>query len=172
MRYGFGMHVADVPMDWWPGHLKVNPPPSPPTLAPHPLQRVLTYRQFSYAQIAVAATPYPLTKISMLVFYIRLAPHRTHRRFCYATIAYIGISATVVVMLNLFGCWPISDGWQRSPGVPGNCLNTRPYSYFYCSMSVVTDIMLMVLPIPILLRLHICPRVKYGLVAMFATGIL
>lgn len=108
----------------------------------------------------------------MLIFYIRLAQHPTHRIFCYATMAYVGISATVVVMLNLFGCSPISDGWNRSPGVRANCLNTRAYSYFYCSMSVLTDVMLMVLPIPILLRLQVEPRVKYGLVAMFAAGIL
>lgn len=35
-RYGFGMHVADIPLHWWPGYLKAPPPPrSNPTSLMH-----------------------------------------------------------------------------------------------------------------------------------------
>lgn len=108
----------------------------------------------------------------MLIFYMRLAPQPTFRRVCLAIIGYIVASSTVVTLLNSFSCTPIRGGWDHSPELGAKCIDASRFYYFYCSMSTITDILLMALPIPILLRLQLRRKVKYGLVAMFATGIL
>lgn len=147
-----------------------KPPPTPPHNPRHHL--VLTSRQYSYAQVFVACMPYPLTKVSMLFFYLRLAPLPTFRKVCFSIITYILAASTVVTLLNLFSCTPVSGGWDHSPELGAKCINATNFYYFYGSMSVVTDVLLMVLPIPILLRLQLRRKVKYGLVAMFVTGTL
>lgn len=108
----------------------------------------------------------------MLCFYLRLAPQPTFRKVCLSIIIYILSSSTAVTLLNLFSCTPVRGGWDHSPELGAKCIDASKFYYFYCSMSVVTDILLMVLPIPILLRLQLRRKVKYGLVAMFATGTL
>lgn len=30
-KYGFGMHVRDIKLEWWPGYLKVHAPTPAPT---------------------------------------------------------------------------------------------------------------------------------------------
>lgn len=122
--------------------------------------------------MTLGCVPYPLTKISMLCFYLRLAPQPTFRKICHATIVYIATTATVMALLNLFGCTPVRGGWDHSPELGAKCLDVSPYLYFHTGMSTVTDVLLMLLPVPILLRLQLRPKTKYGLVAMFALGIL
>lgn len=163
-KYGFGMHIRDVELEWWPSYMKVHAP------HPHPYQHELTCRQYSYSMTALACASYPLTKISMLAFYARLAPLPMYRKICFATIAVIGISGVFFMLTCLFSCRPMNGGWSHSSGLNTKCLRTRTFSYLYCSFSVIADVILMVLPIPILLRLQLRPKVKYGLVAMFATG--
>lgn len=151
--------------EWWPGYSKVHPLPTP-------INPVLTHRQNSYTRIALACTPYPLTKISMLIFYLRLAPHPAFRKVCFVIIGYIVASSTVITLMNLFSCTPVRGGWDHSPELGAKCVDGTKFYYFYCSMSIFTDILLLVLPIPIILRLQLRPKVKYGLVAMFASGLL
>lgn len=75
-------------------------------------------------------------------------------------------------LLNLFSCIPVRAGWDHDPALEAKCIDASPYFYFSYSMNVVTDILVMTLPIPILMRLQLRPKAKYGLIFMFAAGIL
>lgn len=107
----------------------------------------------------------------MLCFYLRLTQQPAYRKICYATIGYILVSAFGMLLANTVTCTPLRGGWDKSPELGVKCADTSAYLYFYMSMNVVTDAMLVLLPIPILLRLQIHSKTKYGLVAMFACGI-
>lgn len=137
----------------------------------NPYEVLLTYRQFGYVFGALGSIPYPLTKVSMLLFYLRLTQRPTHRKICFATIGYILTTATAMLLANLFRCTPVRGGWDNSPELGAKCASITVFLLFYTSTNIVTDVMLVVLPIPILLRLQIKPRAKYGLVAMFGFGV-
>lgn len=145
----------------------LHPPHNPVSFVP-----TNTTPQFSYATNAIACIPYPLTKLSMLFFYLRLAPHSTFRKVCIGTMSYIVLSSAVITMLLLFPCTPVRGGWDHDPALGAKCIDAGNFFYFYCSMNVVTDIMLMMIPIPILLRMQLPRRARYGLVGMFSAGIL
>lgn len=121
---------------------------------------------------ATACASYPFTKISILIFYVRLAPHPTYRKVCFATMVFIGLSAAAFTLTCVFSCRPVNRSLDCSPDLNIRCLKLRTFSYVYCTTGVVTDVILLLLPIPILLRLQLRPKIKYGLVAMFATGIM
>lgn len=113
---------------------------------------------------------YPFTKVSMLYFYIRLSPHRTSAKICYISILYIVTSSTAITMVNMFRCTPVAGNWDRT--ITAKCFDASLFYYIYGSLNAGTDILLMVLPIPILMRLQMETRVKFGLVVMFSVGIL
>lgn len=108
----------------------------------------------------------------MLFFYLRLAPHPNFRIICYISIVYIILSCSAVILVNIFGCDPISAGWNRDPTLQYTCIFTDGFFYFAGGNNLATDILLIILPIPILLPLQLPMRTKLGLVAMFSTGIL
>lgn len=108
----------------------------------------------------------------MLFFYLALAPHPTFRKICYISILYMLASSTAMTLLTLFGCTPISGGWDHSVQLAAKCVNATGFYYTFYVANIATDVLVMVLPIPILLRLRLQRRVKLGLGAMFAVGIM
>lgn len=128
--------------------------------------------QYSFSMVTFAGVPYPLTKVSMLLFYLRLCQRPTFRKSCYCTIAYIVCSATAVTLVGIFSCTPIRAGWDHDPALHARCIDAGTYLYAYQGVNIATDVLLMALPIPIIMRLQMRPKAKWGLVAMFTVGIL
>lgn len=161
------MHTRDIKPEWVLPYGKVNS--SYPPLLSTNTHRCL---QISYASVAIATVCLSFTKVSMILFYLQLATERTYRIVCYLSIAYITLCSTSSLLVNLFGCAPISGAWDRRASNPSVCITTSSF-YFYSNITnVVTDVMLLVLPIPILLRLRLEWKVKLGLIAMFSMGFL
>lgn len=116
--------------------------------------------------------PYIFTKVSMLCFYLRLAPHPNFRILCYFSAAYIISSSSIVTFINIFGCSPISGGWDREPSFHSTCITNSMFYYYAAINNIVADILLLSMPIPMLVRLQLRTRVKIAVVAMFLTGLL
>ncbi|KAE8391555.1 hypothetical protein BDV23DRAFT_193107 [Aspergillus alliaceus] len=111
-----------------------------------------------------------LAKGSMVALYLRLASNRTHVRFLYVVGAVIlshGIAATLVA---IFICKPMSRLW--TPEYPEGCLDMTSFNYFNGAFHVATDILLALLPIPIVRKLQTNRRRKIGLIIAFGIGIL
>ncbi|KAE8398485.1 hypothetical protein BDV37DRAFT_276070 [Aspergillus pseudonomiae] len=111
-----------------------------------------------------------LAKGSMVALYVRLASNKTHIRFLYGVRAVIlshGIAATLVAS---FICEPISVLW--GPESPQGCLDLMSFNYFNGAFHVTTDILLALLPIPIVKKLQTNNRRKIGLIIAFGIGIL
>lgn len=129
-----------------------------------------SHSQISFATIVIGSMPYIFTKTSMLCFYLRLAPHPTFRILCYLSAAYIILSSSAATFVNLFGCSPISGGWDREPSLHSTCVTNSTFYYFSAVNNMATDVLLLGLPIPILVRLQLRTRVKFCLITMFSTG--
>lgn len=165
------MHTSDIRPEWQPRYSKVrsaryiHPLVSWPSIDIPPLQYV-------YSVCVLGAIPFALNKLSMLCFYLRLAPHPNFRIICYISIAVIIVLHSLFVVINLAGCNPIRGGWNHDQSVHAKCI---PNSAFYYAMSIsniITDLLLLLLPIPIVLQLKVPNTVKLGLVVMFSMGFL
>lgn len=108
----------------------------------------------------------------MLCFYLRFATSRRFRIVVWLSIAYTGLTTTATLLVNLFGCAPLSGAWDRRAGHPSVCITTEEFYFYSTASNMLTDIMLLLLPIPILLALSLGWKVKLGLVAMFSMGFL
>lgn len=108
----------------------------------------------------------------MLFFYLHLVPNPNFRLICYISITYVILMYTALSLVNIFGCKPISGGWNHDPSLHTTCIAGTTYYYFMSVNNTLTDILLLILPIPVLLQLRLSIRAKLGLVVMFSMGFL
>lgn len=159
------MHITDFRPEWDLTYSKVRPSPLPSAaLAP------LKPPQLSYTIVVLSGTCYPLAKLSVLYLYTPLYQQRAFASVCYVAVACIVVSSSAVTLISLFGCTPIHGGWDRS--VPAKCVDTALFFYVYTLRVACTDVLLMALPIPVLMRMQQQRCVTVGLGVIFASGLL
>lgn len=57
------------------------------------------------------------------------------------------------------------------PSTPGTCIPDGPSFTGYAVVTIVSDIMVALLPIPVLLKINITRQKKLGLIGIFALGL-
>ena len=75
---------------------------------------------------------------------------------------------TIFVFVIVFQCTPVAAVWDRE--LQGKCLNVNAIGYAGAVMAVVEDLVLMVLPIPELLKLQISGRKRLSVGIMFCVA--
>lgn len=70
----------------------------------------------------------------------------------------------------LFACKPIAATWDVRLSAEATCVNTPAIYIIQAALGCITDLMLLLLPIPTVIGLHLSIRHKVGLVGMFAIG--
>ncbi|ESZ94893.1 integral membrane protein [Sclerotinia borealis F-4128] len=108
-------------------------------------------------------------KIVILCLYLRIFTGKYSRLTCYILISVILSVAVADTIAAAVMCLPLNYLWDKSiPG--GKCVNI-PALYRYGSLpNAVTDIFILVVPIPTVWRLQVEMKVKIGLTITFATG--
>ncbi|KAJ5250433.1 hypothetical protein N7489_000843 [Penicillium chrysogenum] len=168
-RYGLGLP------------LKLRPPPN-----------YSTYTKINYAgrpfyQIGIAGF-----KASLCLSYLRLISGTSKR--LYRVVIWVVIAASTLghiagALSLLFNCTPVgrasgsppdpklitirSQQVRRSwnPHVPGTCLPVGGLFYGLAIYTIITDVTIIVLPIPLLLGLNIKTAQKAGVVCLFLLGL-
>jgi hypothetical protein len=65
-------------------------------------------------------------------------------------------------------CNPVELTWK--PTFPLGCIKIVDFNYFNAGFHIVTDMMLAILPIPVLRDLQVSKRKKKGLIVVFSVG--
>jgi len=112
-----------------------------------------------------------LVKVSLLVFYLRLFPQRKFRIACWIVLAYILAGSIAWLFTLFFQCLPISANWNIYAKDP-NCHNVQIIQYLSAAMHISQNLLILLLPLPIVVKLKVDLRKKVSLVAMFSLGAL
>ncbi|KUI73557.1 hypothetical protein VM1G_09165 [Cytospora mali] len=115
-----------------------------------------------------------LTKVSVLCFYLRIFPNPRFRVLCWVVICWVLVSTTTFVILQIFQCTPASATWESWKGnypVPYQCFDVNALVYAAAGFSIGQDIIILVIPLPLLLNLNTKWRRKLGIVFMFSLGL-
>ncbi|KAJ5019300.1 hypothetical protein K4K57_000930 [Colletotrichum sp. SAR 10_99] len=116
-----------------------------------------------------------LTKISILCFYLRLFPYERFCRLCYAMLAIVITSTTLWVILAIVQCRPISynwEGWKGDFKEPVKCLNLNILSWTTSAVSIALDTIILVMPMPLVVKVKSTPRRKIAIISMFSLGVI
>ena len=109
-------------------------------------------------------------RIALLLMYLRL--FGVSQPFRYATWAVLFFVAGYLscnIITLIFGCTPITKYWKHEQ--PGHCIVLNQADYAYGSMNVVSDVLLFLLPLPMVYQLRLTRKEKVGLVLVFMGGV-
>lgn len=127
----------------------------------------LALKLFFFAQ-----TPYKisvcLNKVAAILFYLRIFISQNFRIAAFVVMGIIIAWSIGGVGATIWQCVPIAGAWNRSLGA--RCINSDQFWVAYAVMNILTDIMVLVLPIPSIMRLQLKPREKLLLCAIFLMG--
>lgn len=110
-------------------------------------------------------------RMSVLFFYLRVFAYPTFRKLVYAMMGLTTASTIGFIFGAVLRCVPLAFSWDKS--IPhGHCGDQRLFIYFNAGASIIIDLMIWGLPIPILLGLGFNQRKKYALYLVFSIGLL
>ncbi|THY74742.1 hypothetical protein D6C87_03260 [Aureobasidium pullulans] len=109
-----------------------------------------------------------LTKLSILLQYMRLFKDRAINRVIIGMLVFVAAYGTWSVLGALFICFPVKRFWDQT--VDGHCMIFEAKWFSDASVNILTDLILLSLPMPYLKGLNLPRRQKAGLIAVFALG--
>jgi hypothetical protein len=100
--------------------------------------------------------------------YKRIFAIKPIRRICTIIITVLVAWGIWTLASAIFLCVPVSKFWN--PSQPGACMNKEAIWFSNAAVHILTDIVILILPIPVLNSLHLPRRQKYALMVVFAVG--
>ena len=82
---------------------------------------------------------------------------------------FLVINAISWLLPTIFVCRPISQFWSPE-GHQGRCINYNVFGTWISFPHIITDLVILVLPLPILLKTQMKQAKKIGLIIVFLTG--
>ncbi|KAK6335160.1 hypothetical protein TWF718_010597 [Orbilia javanica] len=146
IKYGTGRHISTVTID----------------------ELIPTLRYWFAYQIL-----YPLVllfiKLSILAFYVKISPQKWYRNTVYTVGAFVIAWTIAFIFAYIFECPSPSTAWSLD--FPRGCVNLTALYYSTASINIASDLIILLLPIPVLQQLQIDKRRKLALIAIFSVGI-
>ncbi|KAL1966804.1 hypothetical protein VTN77DRAFT_3769 [Rasamsonia byssochlamydoides] len=130
--------------------------------------RFLTYERCKFAVLLLSVLGLGCAKVSILLFYRSIF---STGRFRIASLIMLVISISWTISFffaYLFTCYPITP--LIEPFYGNHCVDTLPMWYASCVSDSIIDILILTLPLPIVIRLHLPWKQKIAVVAMFLLG--
>lgn len=126
---------------------------------------MLTYSVFIYLLLVA------IVKLSCLLLYSRLfSPNRMMKWFIFAGIYIIAGVYTGIFFGTVFECIPVQKSWH--PELHGHCMRHSTLSYASGAINVLSDIYVLILPIPCVWQLNMEFYHKIRILLILGLGVL
>lgn len=110
-----------------------------------------------------------VTKISILLLYLRIFIQKWLRIGCYVLLALVTTYGLISVFYSsVFQCTPVSKAYHKS--IPGHCIDVRKTWQANAGFNIASDLMILVLPMPAIYSLQMTIKHKLGLIFLFGLG--
>jgi len=108
------------------------------------------------------------TKCSIVLLYRRVFLLKGVLTTCNIILAFLVGWYLWAILSAILTCNPVSKFWN--PRLPGHCFDFTALWFSNASVNILTDLTLVILPIPLVSSLHLPRRQKVAIWALFATG--
>ncbi|KAL8764616.1 MAG: hypothetical protein Q9194_006944 [Teloschistes cf. exilis] len=156
-HFGAGRHFWDIPPEYYNGYLTASP-------------NTIAVDGYLYIVAITAA------KMSLLLFLYRI--FHVDKRFriaAWITGGILVLWSLITILLAIFSCRPIKASWDLKVRMdPKTVCYPKAYdvSNVYGFCNVITDVVLIVLPIPLVWKMQVTLKKKFAVATVFATGAL
>lgn len=125
--------------------------------------KLLVTMQFIY----VPSVTFP--KLSILALYMRIFTTKAYRYAVYVIAIFLGLVWLTSFVLAFRGCAPFAYSWDKT--IPhGHCINLLIPLRLIGGLNILSDVAMLVLPLPVIWHLHTSTKQKIGLTLTFLTG--
>ncbi|ODM15892.1 hypothetical protein SI65_08733 [Aspergillus cristatus] len=107
----------------------------------------------------------------LLCLYNKLTQGTRRQHLVWAASAFCFLTWLVCILTHICICTPITRNWQIKPYAGDSCTIRGPLYIVIAVMNVISDIIIILIPIPILVKLQVPLHRKAILTAMFSSGI-
>ena len=139
---------------------------------PHHFPSHASLLRMKFESILASELLYPPTiaviKISTLLLYARIFHGQTFKYVLWAVGLFISTYSAVLMIVMLLQCSPLSKFWDHT--VNGKCFDIAKVWMVMGSLNVLTDLLLLILPLPSLWRLQMRRRTKVQVAGIFSIG--
>lgn len=131
--------------------------------------KIVNYGKSSYAVEELYCISVALPKISILASYLRIfTQQKIYRIVTYVVGAIIIANAFAGVVTSLASCHPFKARWQFT--FPAGCIDLLPYWRWISMPNIITDVIMLLLPLPIVWHLQVPGAQKIALCGVFVLG--
>lgn len=120
----------------------------------------------------IAQTPYKVTvclnKVATILLYLRIFVTKKFRIAAYTVMGVVVAWSIGGVGSTIFQCVPIAGAWDKT--VHAKCINSDIFWVAYAVMNILTDVMVLALPIAPIMALQLSTRSRVMLCAIFMMG--
>ncbi|KAG5768514.1 hypothetical protein H9Q72_003979 [Fusarium xylarioides] len=145
INYGFGRHISSLTDEQRSNFMKVL-----------------------YISILLYNFTLSAIKITFLAQYYRAFAVQGTKKILIVSIAIVSAWSLSQIFVVLLLCQPMAAFWDKS--ISGKCLPNNPQWYINAAGNIATDLLIILLPLPFLIKLNIPSRQRYALVAIFCPG--
>ncbi|KAF4556033.1 Hypothetical protein D9617_2g060000 [Elsinoe fawcettii] len=150
VQYGMGRHMTVITPDMLQG-----------------------FAHWSFYQNLFVLTGNCLAKISICLLLIRLVKHRGYVWFLWALLVFLAAYTIACIFTIVFACIPVSAAWDFSARASAKCFSLEVFTVLgvvNSAINILTDVLLAVLPIPVILAMQLNKRTKFALSFVMLLG--
>lgn len=125
--------------------------------------------QIVYVGGVIYSFAIPLPKLVILLFYMRIFPNSRIKFAIYSVAIFVIAWCPAVLLVNIFQCNPIKFYWNKSIK-GGTCIDILAYWRYSSVPIILSDIAILVIPLPMIWRLQMTTRRKLAVSGVFLTG--
>jgi hypothetical protein len=107
-------------------------------------------------------------QVSILLFYRRLFPTQRIRQITMGLFIFLAVWYAAFQLTAIFQCTPVHYYWNRT--IPGHCVNDIDFYIALAATNTVTDVILLILPMPTVWALKVNRSKRLALSAVFLLG--
>jgi len=151
VHYGLGLHRSDIPAAHFP-----------------------SLRKAQYAFAVLYNPSLMVTKTSIIIFYLSVMSKDADPLFKYSNwlcLAVVNIAGLALTFLNIFQCSPVRAGYAYPTPANASCTDIVTLYLSSAPVNIITDIAILLLPMPILTGMRLPRKQKIILVVTFSFGI-
>ncbi|KAF4930352.1 Satratoxin biosynthesis SC1 cluster protein 4 [Colletotrichum viniferum] len=106
-------------------------------------------------------------KLSIILSYLRVFKVATTQKICKAMLVVLAFYGAWTVFGSIFMCVPVQAFWGDGTG---RCMDRLAFWFSNAVLNIATDIIIVVIPIPLIRTLQISRKQKIALIMVFAVG--
>ncbi|KAI4192959.1 MAG: hypothetical protein LQ350_008525 [Teloschistes chrysophthalmus] len=113
-------------------------------------------------------------KLAVLILLLRIfSVDKRFRHVCFTIAPLILFWGIITIFVQIFRCRPFKASWDANYSITHHdykCLDRIKLVIVFGWFNIITDFVLLLLPMPMLVRMHLTWQKKLGLAFVFATG--